>query len=366
MPDTEIFLHILRQTGLHTSQFGINDNMRSKTAKTEFPEKHATKRIIFVIYPGVTLLDVTGPVQAFSSANNTEFANGHHLYEIVIASPEGGPILTDCMVELGSVTLDVATSKPIDTLIIAGGDGVFDAMEQSQLVSWIKMQSSDTRRVASTCMGSFLTAAAGLLDGQSVTTHWRHVEKLQKCFPELDVKRDPLFVRNGNVWSSAGVTAGIDLALAMIEEDVGHEAAMQVAQSLVVFFKRPGGQSQFSDVLNIQAAETDGMFADLHAWIAGHLQSELSVPKLAERLAMSPRSFSRKYKERTGVTPAKTVELMRVDAAKRALVRSSLPLGKIAFNTGFLDEQRLRRAFQRHVGTSPSAYRDKFSGIIQE
>lgn len=319
-----------------------------------------TRRVVFVIYPGVTLLDVTGPVQAFSSANNTEVANGQYIYEVVIASPEGGPVVTDCLVDLGSVSLDQAAAHPIDTLVVAGGSGVFDALEQLGLVDWIKTQSSDCRRVASTCMGSFLTAAAGLLDGQSVTTHWRQVEELQRRFPKIDVKRDPLFVRNGDMWSSAGVTAGIDLALAMIEEDMGHEAAMQVAQALVVFFKRPGGQSQFSDILNIQAAETEGLFADLHAWIAGHLQSELSVPKLAERLAMSPRSFSRKYKEKIGITPAKTVEMMRVDAAKHALARSALPLAKIAFNTGFLDEQRLRRAFQRHVGISPIAYRETF------
>ncbi len=334
--------------------------MQSKTANTSTSVEAVTKRVVFVVYPGVTLLDVTGPLQAFSSANNTEIANGQRIYEIVIASPTGGSVMTDCMVDLGTVSLDQAVARPIDTLIVAGGNGVFDALEQSPLVSWIKVNSTDCRRVASTCMGSFLTAAAGLLDGQSVTTHWRQVEELQRRFPKVDVKRDPLFVRNGNMWSSAGVTAGIDLALAMIEEDMGHEAAMQVAQALVVFFKRPGGQSQFSDVLNIQAAETEGLFADLHAWIAGHLQSDLSVTKLAERLAMSPRSFSRKYKDRTGITPAKTVEMMRVDAAKRALARSNLPLAKVAFNTGFSDEQRLRRAFQRHVGISPMAYRETF------
>lgn len=351
---------MLARSYLHRRTNGLNDCMRSKTAKIGFEETDAPKRVVFVIYPGVTLLDVTGPLQAFSSANNTEIVNGARIYDVVIASPEGGPVMTDCLVELGSVSLDQAATRPIDTLIVAGGEGVFDAVEQQDLVDWIRSASSKSRRLASTCMGSFLTAAAGLLDGQSVTTHWRQVEELQRRFPEVDVKRDPLFVRNGDMWSSAGVTAGIDLALAMIEEDLGHEAAMQVAQALVVFFKRPGGQSQFSDILNIQAAETEGLFADLHAWIAGHLQSDLSVTKLAERLAMSPRSFSRKYKEKIGITPAKTVEMMRVDAAKRALVRSDLSLARIAFNSGFSDEQRLRRAFQRHVGASPMAYRETF------
>ncbi|SLN33623.1 GlxA family transcriptional regulator [Ruegeria meonggei] len=324
------------------------------------------KRVVFVIYPGVTLLDVTGPIQAFSSANNTEAAQRERIYDVVVASPEGGMITTDCMVELGSVSLEQAAEIPIDTLIIAGGDGVFDAVEQDSLVEWIKQRKFDSRRVASTCMGTFLIAAAGLLDGLSATTHWRHVEELQNRFPNIQVKRDPLFIRHGNVWSSAGVTAGIDLALAMIQEDMGHEAAMQVAQTLVVFFKRPGGQSQFSDILTIQAAEAGGLFADLHAWIAGHLQSDLSVTTLAERLAMSPRNFARKYKDSIGVTPAKTVEMMRVNAAKRMLVKSHRSLAEIALNTGFIDEQRLRRAFHRHVGTSPMAYRETFGEALVE
>lgn len=334
--------------------------MQSKTAKVVQSVEPSTRRVVFVIYPGVTLLDVTGPLQAFSSANNTENSNGRKIYDVLIASPNGGPVATGCHVDLGTVSLDQAAAQSIDTLIVAGGTGVFDALEQRRIVSWIKAQSTDCRRVASTCMGAFLTAAAGLLDGQRVTTHWRHVDDLQKRFPNVDVKRDPLFIRNGNIWSSAGVTAGIDLALAMIDEDIGHAAAMQVAQTLVVFFKRPGGQSQFSDILNIQTAETEGLFADLHAWIAAHLQRDMSVPKLAERLAMSPRNFSRKYKEKTGITPAKTVEMLRVEAAKRALTQSDLPLARIAFNTGFSDEQRLRRAFQRHVGNSPMAYRETF------
>lgn len=335
--------------------------MQSKTANQSDTPVSEPRRVVFVIYPGVTLLDVTGPLQVFSSANNTEIANGVPVYEVAVASPAGGPVATDCCVDLGSVRIGSVPDKPIDTLIVAGGNGVFDALEQQDLVSWIRETSKDCRRVASTCMGSFLIAAAGLVEGQSVTTHWRQVDELKRRFPGIEVKRDPLFVRNGNMWSSAGVTAGIDLALAMVEEDMGHEAAMQVAQALVVFFKRPGGQSQFSDVLNIQASEPEGLFADLHAWIAGHLQSDLSVPKLAERIGMSPRSFSRKYKEKTGMTPAKAVEIMRVDAAKRALARNDLPLGKIAFNAGFLDEQRLRRAFQRHVGVSPTAFRDMFA-----
>ena len=318
------------------------------------------RRVVFVVYPGVTLLDVTGPLQAFSSANNVSAAGEGRAYSIIVASIEGGPILTDCNIELGSVALEQAAEKPIDTLIVAGGNGVFEVMDEMRLVTWIQSIGAECRRLASTCMGAFLTAATGLANGRSLTTHWRQTEELKRRFPAVDVQRDPRFVRSGNLWSSAGVTAGIDLALAMIEEDLGHEAAMQVAQNLVVFFKRPGGQSQFSDVLRIQASETEGLFADLHAWIAGNLKSDLSIPTLADRSAMSQRSFSRKYKEKTGMTPAKAVELMRVDAAKRSLAHNNLPLVKVALEVGFADEQQLRRAFQRHVGVSPLAYRKTF------
>lgn len=338
--------------------------MQSKTDKKHRQVAGGVRRIVFVIYPGVTLLDVAGPVQAFSSANNTDAAGDRPFYRVDIASPEGGPVMTDCLVELGTMTLRKASRTSIDTLIVAGGNGVFQAVEEQALVDWISRESKRCRRVGSTCMGAFLTAAAGLLDGKSVTTHWRQVDALQSRFPDIEVKRDPLFVRNGDMWSSAGVTAGIDLAMAMIEEDLGHNAAMQVAQSLVVFFKRPGGQSQFSDVLAVQTSDRDGGFADLHAWIAGNLQSDLSVVKLAQRLAMSPRTFARQYKDKTGRTPAKTVEIMRVDAAKRALESSANPIGVVAFNAGFSDEQRLRRAFQRHVGVSPGEYREKFGGAV--
>lgn len=335
--------------------------MPSKTANLTHSESQALcRRIVFVIYPGVTLLDVTGPLQAFSSANAASADQQSERYDITVASPEGGPVMTDSGVELGTVTLVEAASHPIDTMIIAGGNGVFDAVEQRHLVDWIRNTSVKCRRVASTCMGAFLTAEAGLLAGQAVTTHWRQVDELQRRYPDVEVKRDPLFVHNGHMWSSAGVTAGIDLALAMIEEDFGYDRAMQVAQALVVFFKRPGGQSQFSNALTLQAEDVDGLFGELHAWIVGHLASDLSVTNLADRIGMSPRTFSRKYRARTGTTPAKAVEMMRVDAAKRALARSELPLAKIAFNAGFSDEQQLRRAFQRHVGISPLAYRETF------
>jgi transcriptional regulator GlxA family with amidase domain len=316
---------------------------------------------VVVVYPGVTLLDAAGPAQVFSSANSVPGSGGAApRYRVLLASLDGGEVETDTGITLGSVTLRLASARPIDTLIVAGGAGVFDALEAKKLIRWIAARHEKSRRLATTCMGAFLAAEAGLLDGQTVTTHWRRIEELQARYPDVRVRCDPLFTRNGKLWSSAGVTAGIDLALAMVEEDHGHEVAMQVAQSLVVFLKRPGGQSQFSNVLAAQKDDSDGTFSDLQAWIAGNLQSDLSVETLARRTGMSPRTFARLYKERTGITPAKSVEMMRVDAAKHLLQQTTMTPTDIAARSGLVDEQRLRRAFLRRVGVSPYEYRRTF------
>lgn len=325
----------------------------------------AGRRVVIVVYPGVTLLDAAGPAQVFSSANEAPEARTGSpprtpRYRVGLASLDGGAIETDTGITLGSVPLRQASAQPIDTLIIAGGVGVFDALGVQDLVRWIAARQGSSRRVATTCMGAFLAAEAGLLTGQTVTTHWRRIDELQSRYPELRVQCDPLFIRNGRVWSSAGVTAGIDLALAMVEEDHGHAVAMQVARSLVVFLKRPGGQSQFSNVLAAQKDDGWGTFSDLHAWIADHLQTNLTIDRLAERAGMSARTFARAYKERTGLTPAKSVERIRVDAAKRLLEQTGLTLAAVAARTGLVDEQRLRRAFLRQAGVSPHEYRRTF------
>lgn len=332
---------------------------------TKMTNSTGASRVVIVIYPGVTLLDATGPAQVFSSANNAAGAEGRRLYNLILASPQGGAITSDTGLELGTVTLADASAAPIDTLIIAGGDGVFELVGQDAVIGWIAAQHDECRRVASTCMGAFLTAQAGLLEGRAVTTHWRHVDELQRRFPGTRVNCDPLFIREGKMWSSAGVTAGIDLALAMVADDHGHEIAMQVAQALVVFLKRPGGQSQFSNVLNAQKHDADGTFSDLHAWIAANLEESLQVEHLAERAGMSPRSFARHYKQRTGLTPARAVERIRVDVAKSLLQLGTGSMAAIALQTGLADEQRLRRAFQRHAGVSPFEYRRKFGPCTQ-
>lgn len=333
-------------------------------AKTASEPRRVTdpKRIVIVVYPGVTLLDAAGPAQVFSSANDMlRRAGKEPPYVLLLASPLGGEIQTDTGIVLKTVSLQVASEQPIDTMIISGGVGVFDLLEEEKFLKWVVARHAECRRVATTCMGAFVTAKAGLLEGQCVATHWRYTGELQSQHPEVAVQKDPIFVRSGKMWSAAGVTSGIDLAIAMVEEDHDHRVAMQVAQSLVVFFKRPGGQSQFSNVLNVQKQDEAGSFSELHAWIAENLKDDLAVEALAQRVGMSPRSFARHYKERTGFTPARSVEMIRVDSAKRMLeLEPTLALSKIARNTGLADEQRLRRAFVRHIGISPLDYRAKF------
>ena len=321
----------------------------------------APRRVVIVIYPGVTLLDATGPAQVFSSAN-FEFGEAVEFrrYSVELASPHGGLVASGCGIEMNTASLTDAAAEPIDTLIVAGGSSVFDHLDVPGFVEWIADQSTQARRTASTCIGAFLTGAAGLLEGETVTTHWRHVDDLQRRHPETNVECDPLFTHNGSLWSSAGVSAGIDMALAMVEEDHGHEVAMQVAQALVVYFKRSGGQSQFSRALMTQKRDEAGVFSELHSWVAANLDRDLGVEELAGRAGMSPRSFARRYKDHTGMTPAKAVEVMRVDAAKRLLERGDLPLPLIAAQSGLTDVQRLRRAFLRHAGVSPSDYQSKF------
>jgi len=333
----------------------------SNSAKKRPKRNSTAKRIVIVIYPGVTLLDVAGPAQVFSTANNASADDGPAPdYQVILASPTGSQIVTDTGICLSSVTLREAASAPIDTLIVAGGNGVFERLEETELVGWIAQQYDSCRRLASTCMGAFLTAEAGLLEGKVVTTHWRHVDELQRRYPNTYVHQAPLFTHDGKLWSAAGVSAGIDLALAMVSEDHGHDIAMQVAQSLVVFLKRPGGQSQFSDVLAAQRGDRSGFFSDLQAWVSNNLQSDLTVEILAQRSGMSPRTFARHYKNRTGITPAKFVECLRVSKAKQLLEQRDVPIITIARQVGFIDEQRMRRSFVRSVGISPYEYRKKF------
>ena len=308
-------------------------------------------------FPDVQLLDVTGPLQVFATANaHRRDAGKEPAYAIRVVARSRN-VTSSAGLAFSAEPLPTP-NEPLHTLIVAGGDSVHAAARDPRLVAWLAARSNSAKRVASVCTGAFLLAAAGLLEGRCAATHWASCERLARQFPSAKVEPDPIFVRDGALWTSAGVTAGIDMALAMVEEDIGHAAAMAVARDLVVFLKRPGGQAQFSAALSLQG---DRRFDELNGWIAGHLRQDLSVPALAARAGMSERSFLRRYREATGQTPARAVEKLRVEAARRLLVEGPEPVKRVAARSGFGSEETMRRAFLREVGVSPNDYRERFS-----
>src|SRR5579863_8987898 len=317
-------------------------------------------RVIEVLtYPAVQLLDVTGPVQVFATANDMVADTGRaRPYLVRIVSQGGEAVIATAGVALAAGPL-TKRDETLDTLLVAGGEGVEAAAENPVLVDWVRQRATEARRVASVCTGAFLLAAAGVLDGRRATTHWMHCARLAHRFPSVRVEPDPIFVRDGPVWTSAGVTAGIDLALALVEEDLGRPMALAVARYLVVFLKRPGGQAQFSAALDLQAAEDK--FGALHAWINEHLAADLSLSDLADQAGMSERSFSRHYAQATGQTPARAIERLRVEAARRLLSETRLPVKRVSQRCGFGSEETMRRSFLRVLSVTPQDYRARFS-----
>ncbi len=316
-------------------------------------------RLIEVLaFPSVQLLDVTGPVQVFASANDFVAAAGEKPpYIIQVVAQAAANVKASAGVSLAAIPLP-AVGAPLDTLIIAGGEGIDAAAADPVLVDWVRRRASNARRIASVCTGAFLLAAAGVLDGKRAATHWSVCAELSRRFPSVRVESDPIFVRDGSVWTSAGVTSGIDLALALVEQDLGHATALAVARYLVVFLKRPGGQAQFSAALSLQ--EADDKFGALHEWINGHLAEDISLPVLARQAGMSERSFSRRYVEETGVTPTRAVEQLRLEAARRLLLESRLPVKRISQRCGFGSEETMRRSFMRLLAVTPQDYRSRF------
>ena len=317
-------------------------------------------RVIDVLtYPAVQLLDVTGPIQVFASANDLVAGDGGAPPYLVRIMAQGGERVTasaGVVLEAGPLT---QFREAPDTLLVPGGEGVEAAAENPVLVDWVRRRATRARRVASVCTGAFLLAAAGVLDGRRATTHWKYCARLAQRFPAVRVEPDPIFICDGSVWTSAGVTAGIDLALALVEEDLGRAVALAVARYLVVFLKRPGGQAQFSTALALQAGED--RFGALHDWVNDHLDDALSLSVLAKRAGMSERSFSRHYAAATGQTPARAIERLRVEAARRLLSESRTPVNRIAQRCGFGSEETLRRSFLRLLAVTPQDYRARFS-----
>lgn len=314
-------------------------------------------RVVIVLFPRTKLLDVTGPLQVFNDARH---ADGSAVYEIALASEQGGPVETDAGVPLPSIALTEAVARPVDTLLVSGGRSALEAAGSAALLDFLREQSRRVRRLGSICLGAFILAAAGLLDGCEATTHWQYAERLGAAHPATTVRPDAIFVSNGRIWTSAGVSTGIDMALAMVEEDLGRKAALDLARDLVLYLKRPGGQAQFSGELQRQSRDSVGRFERLHAHIREHAAGDLSVPELARFMAMSPRHFARVYSQETGVGPAKAVEAVRLDLARHLLEDSALPIQQIAVRAGFGDDERLRRAFLRRYGVAPGEYRTRF------
>lgn len=315
-------------------------------------------RVVLLAYEHMNVLDLCGPLQALATASRLTDAGMR--YETVVASAEGGLVTTSSGLAIATVAVDSLDERAIDTLIAPGGCKGETYSAPQRLIDWVARRAPEVRRLCSVCTGAFLLAQAGQLQGRKVATHWEWASRLRESHPDIDVDADRIFVRDGSLWTSAGVTAGIDMTLALIEDDFGHQVAIETARRLVMFVKRSGGQSQFSSPLSAQLKDPE-RFGDLHAWIASNLRLDLTVERLAERMHMSARTFARTYSARMGITPAKMVDSIRLEAACRQLEAGDLPLKAVADQAGYRDEQAMRRAFQRRFGVGPKAYRDRFS-----
>ncbi len=332
---------------------------RGKGPRAQNPRAQNTRNVEIVAYPAVQLLDVAGPLQVFATANELAAARGETpLYAVQVVSADAPLVAASAGLGLVAAPLPRAGTR-LDTLLVAGGPGVHAASENPVVLDWLRKRAARARRVASVCTGAFLLGAAGLLEGRRAATHWMHCAELGRRYPDIRVEPDPIYVRDGAVWTSAGVTAAIDLALALVEEDAGRALSLAVARHLVMFLKRPGGQAQFSTVLSLQVAEDK--FGALHAWMSGRLNGDLSLPALARKSGMSERSFCRHYAQATGITPARAVERLRVEAARRLLSDTRLPVKRIAERCGFGSEETLRRSFGRLLSATPQDYRARFS-----
>lgn len=320
-----------------------------------------SRRIAMIGFDGLQVLDVTGPLEVFARASRLLLEQGRALvapYRVIIAARKAGPVTCSSglvlVAECGWQELGA-----LDTLLVSGGVGTRAALEDQDLIEWLGTGLRKARRYGSVCTGAMLLARAGLLDGRRVTTHWAFISQLAELAPTARIEPDAIFVRDGQLWTSAGVTAGMDMALAMLEEDWGRKVALQVAHELVMYLKRPGGQSQHSARLRSQSLALDGRFRGLAAWIMDNLEADLSVRALAERVDMSPRHFGRCFQDELGMTPAKFVERLRFEAAKQLLEEGDDSAEQVAARCGFGSAETLRRVFIRRAGVGPAAYRER-------
>lgn len=304
--------------------------------------------IAILIFPDFQLLDAAGPASAFDIAER--YHPGSYRIRLVAARP--GAVVSSSGVAL---TAEPLPDAPVDTVVLSGGQGVLGAAGSAETLAWVTAQAGKARRMTSVCSGAFVMAEAGLLDGRRATTHWERSAEFVRRYPRVSLEPDRIYVRDGDVWSSAGITAGLDLTLALIADDLGEDAARRTAQQLVVYRRRPGGQSQFSAL--VEMGGQGGRFAALADWMRENLGEPLSVQQLADRAAMSPRHFARAFLAETGVTPARAVERMRLEAARDRVEATLEPVEQIARAVGFDDPERMRRAFLRAFGQPPQALR---------
>lgn len=323
-----------------------------------------TKHIVILVPPLTSILDVAGPAEVFSKTSDyiAQLSNDEKRYyslhllsmddSLSMDSISGMPII--CEGGLASI------NYPIDTVLIAGR-GSYNNGAPGKILQWLKdlHQNHPATRIGSICAGAFVLAEAGLLDGKSATTHWKLWDQLAKQYPAIQVEKDPIYVKEGNIYTSAGISTGIDLSLALVEEDLGRDIAIEISRILVLYLKRPGNQSQFSNILQTQKTDYTPV-KDIITWIQEHLNQDLSVESLAEKVSMSSRNFSRVFFRETGVTPAKFIEKTRVEAARRRLEESHLSLDEVAEQCGLIDANGLRRLFHRHLKTTPGVYRKNF------
>lgn len=324
--------------------------------------KNRQRLIGLIAFPGANLLDLSGPAQVFATAAEQAAmlsGSGEPPYRIVLLSSAGGLVETSSGIAMDTSPLDRFSPGDFDTVLVSGGHGAEAAAADDPLIRWLQAAARGSRRVGSICTGTYVLAATGLLDRRRVATHWAYCDDLQRKYPTLAIERDAIFVHDEPFWTSAGVSAGMDMALAMVEQDLGRDLALLVARRLVLFLKRPGGQSQFSVPLTAQTMG-DGALSEIVDWIMDHPDADLRTEALAERARMTERTFHRAFRRTTGQTPAAFVEAVRLEHARRRLEEGETDIAIVARRSGFGHEERMRRAFLRQLGVNPSAYRSRF------
>lgn len=336
-----------------------------KLPVTRFPADSLRCRLDVLVYPGFKALEAIGPLTVFNYANLYLQRQGRSpWFELTITATAIGPVASDTMMSLQATRALNPHDLP-DVAIIVGARHIESVLDVSRpIVEWARSAAPRLQKLIALCSGSFFLAEAGLLNGKRATTHWSVAALLAKRYPEVQMHPDAIFIREGNLWTSAGVTAGIDLALALVEEDLGREVALEVARELVVYLKRPGGQSQFSLHLSSQTTSHPGI-RKVQDWILSAPRSDFTIPAMAARAAMSERNFRRVFAKETGLSPMAYVETARIDAARRLLEEGDLPIKTIALSTGFSSDEQLRRAFLRHAGITPRQHRERFGSAMR-